>query len=313
MDKKILYRFFDGTASKEEKEEVKVWLDAEPGNRNELFKEREFFNALILSENMPVIEEEKPLQKSSSVNILFEMVKIAAVVAITVMIGLYFYAEKMNERNMAMNTLIVPAGQRANLILPDGTRVWLNARTEIKYPAFFNDSKREIELNGEAYFEVSRGKQPFIVHTHTCDVEVLGTKFNVEAYSDTDFFSTALMEGSVKVIQNNDSTKTVVLKPKQKVYIEEGELVASAIDDYDPYRWKEGLICFKNTNFMELMTRFEKCYGIPIIIENKKLSDHVFSGKFRISDGIDNALRVLQKEAKYTFTRNSDDSVIYIK
>ena len=85
------------------------------------------------------------------------------------------------------------------------------------------------------------------------------------------------------------------------------------IADFDPFRWKEGLICFKSMHFKELMSRFEKCYGIHIIIENPKLADYICSGKFRISDGIDKALRILQKDAKYTFERNKDESVIYIK
>lgn len=315
MDKKTLYRFFDGVASSEEKKAVKVWLESSTENRDELFKEREFFDAVILSEDNSLITRQEIKKKSGTYRVILrELFKIAAVVAITIACGMYFFSEKNNEYEMAVNTLIVPAGQRANLILPDGTNVWLNARTEIKYPAIFSDDKREIELNGEAYFEVShKEKQPFIVHTRFCDVEVMGTSFNVEAYEDTEFFSTALMEGAVKVSHKNDTSDVIILKPYQKANREGGSLVVSMIDDYDPYRWKEGLICFKNTNFMELMKKFEKCYGIDIIIENEKLSDHVFSGKFRISDGIDNALRVLQKEAKYTFTRNSDDSLIYIK
>ena len=142
---------------------------------------------------------------------------------------------------------------------------------------------------------------------------MLGTKFNVEAYSDSEDFNTALMEGSVKIINNKNPSGTVLLSPNHMATLKNGKLSASPISDFDVYRWKEGLICFRNMNFEQLMLRFEKCYGIRIVIENKTLVNYVCSGKFRISDGIDNALRILQKDAKYSFERNKDESVIYIK
>ena len=101
---------------------------------------------------------------------------------------------------LAMQTITVPAGQRVNLDLPDGSNVWLNAGTTMQYPVSFMTDKREVILDGEAYFEVAHNeKSPFVVHTSTLDVEVLGTKFNVEAYSARKIFETSLMEGRVKV------------------------------------------------------------------------------------------------------------------
>ncbi|MEG2066249.1 MAG: FecR family protein, partial [Tannerellaceae bacterium] len=228
--------------------------------------------------------------------------------------GLYFYTSEKNELLSAMNTITVPAGQRVNLKLPDGTSVWLNARSEIVYPAVFLGSMREVKLDGEAYFEVAHNaKSPFIVHTKKCNIEVLGTKFNVEAYSDSDDFSTSLMEGSVKVTDKAASSTPIILKPDQMAHLENGRLLVSSIDDYDHFRWRDGLVCFRNMEFNELMTRFEKCYGIDIIIENKNLKGYTCSGKFRVSDGLDNALRILQQDARYTFERNEENTVVYIK
>ena len=285
MEKETLYKFFDGKASREEKESVRIWLESSPENEQELFKEREFFDAMILSGSTKVAGMEKksrPFYRT----VLLEAIKIAAVFAITVASGTYFYKSEICKIGEAMNTITVPAGQRANLTLPDGTNVWLNARSEMRYPAVFTGNKREITLDGEAYFEVTHNEdKPFVVQTNKCNVEVLGTKFNVEAYSDSEDFCTSLIEGSVRVSDKGN----------------------------DPFRWKEGLICFKDMNFKELMSRVEKCYGIHVIIENPKLTDYICSGKFRISDGIDKALHILQKDAKYTFERNKDESVIYIK
>lgn len=319
MKKEILYKYFEGTASQEEEASIYQWLDASSDNEEEFFREREFFDALILSgrtESGMVIGKGSR-KKSGGLSIrplLREVLKVAAVVAITVACGLYYYVSEKKELLAAMNTITVPMGQRVNLKLPDGTSVWLNACSEIVYPAIFSGEKREIQLKGEAYFEVAHNAEsPFVVRTEKCDIEVLGTKFNVEAYPGSDDFSAALLEGSVKVTDNLRLSRPILLKPDQEVRLKNGRLQTSSINDYDHFRWREGLICFKNVAFNELMKRFEKCYGIKIIVENKQLEDYSCTGKFRISDGVDNALRILQRDAKYTFERNEDNSVVYIK
>lgn len=318
MNKETLYRYFEGMASREEEEAVYRWLDASAGNEEDLLKEREFFDAMILAGSAEDAKEKKVgVQKHFGIQIhLFvrEVLKVAAVVAITVACGLYFHLADKKELLSAMNTISVPVGQRVNLKLPDGTLVWLNASSEIVYPAVFSGGKREVRLNGEAYFEVTHNiENPFVVRTEKCDIEVLGTKFNVEAYSNSNNFSTALMEGSVKVTGNDSSSRPVLLKPDQEVRLKDGRLMVSSINDYDQFRWREGLVCFKDVAFNELMTRFEKCYGIQIVVENRHLEEYTCSGKFRISDGVDNALRILQRDARYTFERNEDNSIIYIK
>lgn len=319
MNKETLYKYFEGIASPEEEKAIYNWLDACSAHEEELFSERELFDAMILAGN---VTGEKAGNKIVSQTkrfpfvpaILREILKVAAIVAITIACGLYFHVSEKKKLLSPMHTITVPAGQRVNLKLPDGTSVWLNACSELIYPAIFSDSKREVKLDGEAYFEVKHNaRSPFVVHTRKCDIEVLGTKFNVEAYADSDDFLTALMEGSVKVTDKITPSHPVLLKPNQEVRIQDGKLWVSSIDDYDHFRWREGLVCFKNVAFHELMKRFEKCYGIRILVENKNLEDYACNGKFRISDGLDNALRILQEDAKYTFERNEENSVVYIK
>lgn len=319
MQKETLYKYFEGIASPEEEAAVYRWLDASSENEEELLKEREFFDAMILAGSADEKAEGEKLALNANRGPFIrpwmrEVLKVAAVVAVTVACGLYFYVSEKKELLAAMNTITVPAGQRVNLTLSDGTTVWLNARSEMVYPAVFSGAKREVKLDGEGYFEVKHDKEsPFVVHTRKCDIEVLGTKFNVEAYSDSEEFSTSLMEGSVKVTDNSAVSTSVLLKPDQVVHMKDGRLLVSFIDDYDHFRWRDGLVCFDNIAFNELMKRFEKCYGISIVVENKKLEEYSCSGKFRISDGLDNALRILQRNAKYTFERNDDNTIVYIK
>ncbi len=215
---------------------------------------------------------------------------------------------------MATNTISVPAGQRINMTLTDGTNVWLNARTSLTYPVKFSKKNRQVILDGEAYFEVAKDKtKPFIVQTNKYNVEVLGTKFDVNAYSETGEFETTLMSGSVRVASTSDPAQKLTLKPNNKVYLQDGELHVSVVDDFNPYRWKEGLICFKNESFTSIMKDFEKYYGLTIQVRNKEVLKYVYTGKFRQTDGIDYALRVLQKDIKFSYQRDDENQIIYIE
>lgn len=215
---------------------------------------------------------------------------------------------------IALQTIAVPAGQRINITLPDGTNVWLNARTTIQYPVSFNSSERLVKLDGEAYFDVTRDEaKPFIVQTDKYNVEVLGTKFDIESYSETENFETALMEGCVKISSLTDTNENLMLSPNNKAYLHEGKLRVIPVDDYNPYRWREGLICFKNETFTSIMKEFEKYYGINIHITNLQVQKYLYTGKFRQTDGVDYALRVLQKDIKFTYERDDDNHIIYIK
>ena len=167
MKKETLYRYFEGIASREEEEAVYRWLDVSPANEEELLREREFFDAMILVGN----EEGHKLKRVHF--FVREMLKVVAIVAITLACGGYYHLADKKELLSAMNTITVPMGQRMNLKLPDGTSVWLNACSEIVYPAIFSGGKREIRLTGEAYFEVTRQeKNPFVVRTERCEIEV---------------------------------------------------------------------------------------------------------------------------------------------
>lgn len=168
-----------------------------------------------------------------------------------------------------------------------------------------------VHLDGEAYFEVKRNeKKPFIVQTSKGDIEVLGTKFNVEAYTSSPKLVTSLMEGSVKF---SAGARSIVLKPLQKVLLTDGIMLLSNITSLDDYTWRDGLMSFTNASFEELMEKFEKYYGYKIIIENQKVKNLRRSGKFRLSDGINYALDVLKKDMNFSYTRDITDSIITIK
>ena len=314
MNKDILYKFFEGNASFEEEAAVKQWMEESAENRLAFLKERKLFDAMLLLGNEEIIKNGKKRFSINLSSLRTELIKIAAVIALTLG-GSFIYRQMQTEQTpIALQTITVPAGQRINITLADGTNVWLNARTTIQYPITFNEKERLVKLDGEAYFDVTKDKsKPFIVQTNNYNVEVLGTQFDVNAYSETGEFETTLMSGSVKVASASDSTQKITLKPNNKVFLQDGKLHVTAVDDYNPYRWKEGLICFKNETFTSIMKDFEKYYGLTIQVKNKNVFKYVYTGKFRQTDGIDYALRVLQKDIKFTYQRDDENQIIYIE
>jgi ferric-dicitrate binding protein FerR (iron transport regulator) len=314
MNENLLHEFFAGEALPEDRKAIKCWLDESDEHYKKLLEERALFDALLLAGDERA-EVRRPVarQRLSLRPRLREWLRVAAVVTVICLAGTYFYHRKMNELRAITHTLTVPAGQRANLQFSDGTNVWLNARSRITYPGCFAGAAREVTLDGEAWFEVEPDcEKPFVVHTDKYNIRVLGTTFNVDAYAGTDDFSTALMEGAVDIQYRNEPDRGVRLSPNWQAAERNGQLTVIPIEDFDVYRWREGLICFKETNFRTLMTQFEKCYGIRIVIQNGNVAETVFSGKFRMADGMDNALRVLQKESHFTFEWD-DDLTIYIR
>ena len=312
MEREKLHRFFAGTASFAEEEEVCSWVEASEKNREELLKERKQFDILLLHKAAEMKKETAPVHRV--IPVWTDWLKVAAAVAILVVSALHTYSWLKPEDVIALNKIVVPPGQRVNLTLSDGTAVWLNARTELTYPAAFKDDLRQVTLKGEGYFEVAKDvERPFIVQTQKCDVRVLGTKFNIEAYDDSDIFSAALLEGSIKLSNRTKPGSGVLLSPNQKAEFRNGAFVVGDISEYDSFRWKEGLICFENILFADLMKKFEKTYDVRIHISNKKLTDYKCSGKFRIADGLDFILQVLQRSAHFKFSRSEDNATIYIK
>lgn len=314
MDRKVLHRFFAGTASFEEEEAVCDWVDASDKNREELIRERKYFDVLLLhkAKNSSMAQSGR---RFSLPFVIGESLKIAAAISVLVVSALYIYNNMAKPAPvLAMNKIVVPPGQRANLTLSDGTNVWLTACSELAYPASFTEESRSVSLKGEAYFDVSKdAEHPFIVQTNQCDIKVLGTKFNVQADESDCEFSAALLEGSIELTNKMNPGPSILLAPMQKAEWTGGKMVVDSIRNLDNYRWKEGLICFEDIRFADLMKRFEKTYDIRIVIRNKSLHDYKCSGKCRVSDGVDFILQVLQRSTRFTFSRNDDNTIIYIK
>lgn len=274
MEQKLLYKMFNGEATDSEVTQ-RQWVNADKANRETFYHERALFDALQLN----AFQKENHVRKQSIPLWKWIGSAAAAVIALFLLYNIPVFTTKNIQPEIALNTIKVPAGQRVEVTLSDGTHIWLNARSEFSYPVSFNGDTREVLLKGEAFFDVAKNKnKKFIVNTGRCEVEVLGTQFNVEAYNENEF-STALIRGSVKVTDKSQPDESVVLEPNNTVSLNNG------------------------------MKKLEKNFGIRIIVDNHTLDNYACSGKFRTSDGIEQVLRALQQDAHFTFERESGTEI----
>ena len=311
MEKERLYRYFLGEATVDEEREIIDWTEASPENYKTYLKERKLWNAILV--NMPPSTEEKMrTEKDSKRFNIWIFTTAAASIALLFMLSYNLFFDVRQDDNW--QTVYVPPGQRAQVVLNDNTVVWLNSRSTLKYPSSFNSDMREVQLNGEGYFEVMKNeKKPFVVHTSRYDITVLGTSFNVFAYDSKQFFEASLISGSVSVSSKNKKIPEMILKQNEKVTETGGIFKTGVIENFDHFRWREGLICIDEEPLEKMMEKFSLYFDIKIKIENPNLLEYSPTGKFRHSDGIEHALKVLQKDITFIYTRNNELNEIVIK
>ncbi len=187
------------------------------------------------------------------------------------------------------NTILTPRGGQYKLSLPDGTKVWLNAASSLTYPVSFSWLKeRRIELSGEAYFEVAKDNlHPFLVQSKTQTVKVLGTRFNISAYSDDQFTNTTLFEGSILVNQ-------VTLKPGQQAVNSGTAIKVNVLDSDDDIAWKEGGFSFRNEPLQNIMKKISRWYNVDVVYQNKEAGKQVFGGTISKYEKISQVLHMLE-------------------
>jgi ferric-dicitrate binding protein FerR (iron transport regulator) len=221
--------------------------------------------------------------------------------------GIYHSSE--NDSVEKFNTLYVPAGQRVNFTLEDGTNVWLNAQTKLTYPVAFRKNERNVAVEGEAWFEVAKDSdRPFIVSSKDFRIKVLGTTFNVYSYPEENTARISLMEGSLAVY-NRD---VVTLKPLEEVTLEGDRMTVGNIADRNYFLWTKGIYSFENERFENIVKKLELYYDINIDIEDIAMREWRYTVKFRQRDGIDEILRLMQRIHKFKITKNEEKNCIKI-
>ncbi len=207
--------------------------------------------------------------------------------------GIISYAGGNTTVSTQYNTLETPKGGQYELILPDKTHVWLNAASRIKFPIQFAKEAREVEVLGEAYFEVTHNpKKPFLVNTSWQTIKVLGTRFNISAYAEDKMEKTTLLEGKVQVI--NTTGKTAVLVPGKQVANNSNALTITTPDDLAAVTaWKNGLISFSGVEVPLLLRQLSRWYDITIIYKGK-VPEGTLSGDISRYTSLSNVIKILR-------------------
>lgn len=196
------------------------------------------------------------------------------------------------------NTISTPYGGQYHVILPDGTKVWINAGSSLTFPTVFTGSERSVQLKGEAYFEVAHNqKMPFRVEAGEQVVEVLGTHFNVMAYPDETSVNTTLLEGSVRVIKGS---KSRLIKPGQQSRVDNGDIEIIAADTQAVTAWKDGYFVFKNEDLNSIMRKISRWYNVDIKYEGYS-GGKTFGGKIARSRNLSEVLKMLQLTGSVRF------------
>ncbi len=197
------------------------------------------------------------------------------------------------------NFLEIPRGGEFFVELSDGTKVWLNSESQLKYPVTFTKgSKRKVELvYGEAYFDVSPSSNhngaKFIVTTKNQDIEVIGTEFNIKAYNDENIIYTTLVEGNINIEVNSSKE---VLKPNQQLVLNKinNDFIITQVDTYSETAWRKGLFSFKNKSLKDIMKVMSRWYDVDVVFENKTLEHIEFKGVISKNQNIEDILTLIK-------------------
>lgn len=230
-----------------------------------------------------------------------ELAKEAGVVITKAADGMLVYEIKAQngQDSHQMNSLSTAKGEQYQVSLPDGTRVWLNAATSLKYPSSFSGTgERRVELSGEAYFEVAKDKMhPFIVKTDRQEVEVLGTHFNLNSYSDEEVTKTTLLEGSVKI------NHSILLRPGEEgVLAKTGTLTVNAVDTESSVAWKNGRFVFENELLKTALNKIARWYDIEVEYQDQNLERLPVGGSISKFDKVSEVLALFEKTGGLQFT-----------
>lgn len=311
-----------GTISPEDKQALEAWKEETSSN----LRFYEAFTRPHLTPQIDVLGEEMRDSILSEVNrrieaasrrILWLRIAVVAASIALLLAGTHFlsYREGYRRVNSQQVRLSNPLGMQSSVVLSDGTRVVLNAGTTLAYPSAFVSGNREVEICGEAFFEVAPDKKrPFIVTAEHLKIRVMGTKFNVKAYKEENAIEVTLTEGKVGVGLGKTS-EWIYLSPRQQVSFDKSlrRFSRKLVDPHYYTAWKEDKFYFESVTFQEIATRLERRFNVRIDISPDRLKQVVFTGDFVRGENLEQILRVMTIDRRVGYTIDDDRVRIYEK
>ena len=304
MDEQLLIQFLTHTCTSEDLRLVDQWIASGKPNADWLFEMERIWSLkdeLRFSDRREIEEAYNrftlSLGKSKNAKphfYIYPILKYVAAVIIIGLLGLNLY-KMVQPATVGENTVEVPKGQRASLMLSDGTKIWLNSQSKLIYPTQFSDKERNVRLEGEAFFDVAHKEHlPFVVHSPLLAIKVLGTKFNVASYENDEQVTTTLAEGSVEV---GDEKGSVRLKPEEQALFCKGDrsLRVQKVDVGMYLAWKDGKFIFEEQSLEQIMKQLQRWYEMSVFYTNEEVKQYTFSGDLKKYDDFDKIIRMLEE------------------
>ncbi len=313
----------------EEENHIKQWIEENETNRLTLEKLEQIWkynapkntntNSIYHTLHNRISQYNRKQEKKS---FIYYPLRISAAIFLLVVSSFIIqkYVTLKETPEIVYQEIQVPKGSRTSVILPDSTKVWLSNDSKIKYPTQFQKDQRELELTGEAYFEVTHNAQkPFIVKIGENRIKVLGTKFSVIAYPDDNTVKTDLISGSIQFdIKNGegeDQYKSYLLKPSESVVLDKktGKLYqAEILDDFYDY-WEKGIYVFNNESLGSLAQKISRIYNIEVVFGDETLKTKRFSGVMSVNDNIFTFFEAIKRTSIESIQYKYEKNKIYIK
>ena len=331
---RLFARFLSGEATSHEANELQFWLNADPKNREEFNrvaltyqlskgKKTNHNNQRAFDGIVRKIGRQKEIileTKNSQNKILRIGLSVAASLLIILSVGTFYLlnSTKLDHREINPNSWVLksnPAGQKLKVFLPDGSIVWLNSESSLRYEKDFNDSIRFVEVQGEAYFEVKKDSlRPFVVKSKSVLTTALGTSFNVNCYGDREEVIVSLTSGRVLVQKDNSpqNNNSLIINPGEGVvyYPTKNEaLYRITIDIESVKNWKDGILELKEASLNETITKLSRWYGVELILRNKPTRKWDATGAYD-NEYLDNILNALS--FSYGFDYELKGKQVYI-
>jgi len=307
----LLVRYLNGELDEMEETTLNQWLQESDENRQLFMEIKKTWETISAFEKMKTINEKQAFHKISHrlfddnrQKILRTLRKIAAVLFLPLLIvSAWYYLTEQNKSRLLSSvyqTIHTPAGMRSSLVLADGTKVWLNSGSSIRYPVY-PGSSRKADIEGEVFFEVKKDEsRPFIVSAGDVKIEVTGTSFNCKAYPDDQTISTVLVEGSVKI--GHGGTNDIRMQPGELVEYSKADrnLVRTVTDPEKHIAWKSGKLVFRDDPMDEVIEKLERWYNIDIQVVDKQILQYAYTATFE-NETLDQVLSFLELSAPISY------------
>jgi len=288
-------------------EEITLWLEQQINASSSTMDSN--VQLRMLQNIKSQIEPKKLLNKTSEAPKRIQLNKWIRVAAMFILplltaAGMYFYMSR-NEASKAPLVVAVERGQKANITLPDGSKVWLNSQSKLTYSSDFNIKKRELQLDGEAYFEVAHNPQkPFVVRSNDMAVEALGTTFGVKAYDEDKLISSILMQGKVRVTTPDGAA---ILLPNDRIMYDKTKrrkALSKVTNATDFTGWIHNELRFENESLGDIAKTIQRIYNVEVVFASEKLKNQRFTGTIN-NNSLESVLNIISLTSPVSFQINN--------